>query len=162
MRYFHGGKAGLSVGDLAVPSPPLVTDGCPICVARQEGRVYTVREARAWARSMGDRGLPLLRSLDGAPDDGPVDPPSAKQAVYITSDERYALFYASRSRGDLYRVEPIGELDPSPEDHFPTWTCAAARVVEVIRRGVSRTRKERRELERAWKKADLRAAKRPA
>lgn len=157
--YFHGGKAFLRVGDLVLPAPPHVEDGCPICVARLEGRRFTVRQARAWALSMGERGEPMLRAVAGADPDDPVDPPSARAAVYITTHKPYALFYAARSRGDLYRVEPIGLLTPSPEDHFPTWTCAAARVLAVLRRGVVRTRRERRELEREWKKADARAVR---
>lgn len=163
MKYFHGGKAGLQVGDRVLPAPPHVEDGCPVCAARAEGHTLTVREYRAWALSMGEQGQRVLKALEGADPDAPMDPPSAKQAVYVTSDERYAAFYASRSgHGDLYRVLPVGPLEPAPEDHFPAWTCAAAVVVEVIRRGVVRSRKERRELEREWKKADRRAARRTA
>lgn len=158
-KLYHGGKAGLNVGDLLVPSPPHQEDGCPICVARAAGRVCTVREYRAYARQFGARAEPVLRLLEGAPDDAPVDPPSAEKAVYITSSAEYATWYASRSRGDLYRVQPIGPLKRSSEDLFESFTVSAARVVEVLRRGVRLSRKERRELEREWRKAEERAVK---
>jgi hypothetical protein len=154
--YYHGGKAGLAEGDLLVPSDPQVEDGCPVCSARSEGEPFTVLQMRAWALSMGERGRPLLKSLEGAPSDGLVDPPTTREAVYITSSVQYATWYAARSRGDLYRVEPLGELAPSPEDHFPTWTVDRARVIQVLRRGVFLQRRDRRRLEREWKKADRR------
>lgn len=157
--YFHGGKAGLSVGDLLVPSPPHVTDGCPVCVARAEGRVMRVGEYRAWLRTLGPRADPVLAALADADDWEPVDPPTRESAVYFTSDALYATWYAARSRGDLYRVVPVGPLVASTEDHFPTWTAPSARVVEVLRRSVRLQRRERRELLRRWKKADAKAAK---
>lgn len=159
--YYHGGKAGLSVGDILVPSPPHVQDDCPICVARAQGRVCSVGEYRAWLRQFGDRARPVLDQLRDVPDEAPMDPPSAKQAVYITTDRAYAQFYASRSGwGDLYRVEPIGPVAPSPEDHFPTWTCDRARVVAVLQRHVRLKRSERRLLMRRWKRADAAAERR--
>lgn len=154
--YFHGGKAGLRVGDLLVPSPPHVNDGCPVCVARAAGRVCTVGEYRAWARLLG--ATQVLDALAGADDDAPMDPPSAERAVYITTAREYATWYAAvRGHGDLYRVEPCSEPVQSPEDNFPSFTVAAARVVEVVRRNVHLTRRERRHLQRLWAKADARA-----
>lgn len=156
--YFHGGKPGLEVGDFVIPAPAHVEDGCPICEARSQGRGFTVLEARAWALSMGERGRPLLESLRGAPTDGLVDPPTKETGrVYITWSLDYATWYAARSRGDLYRVSPIGEIRPSTEDHFPSFTVESARVIEVLRRGVYLDRKDRRRLEREWSKADRRA-----
>lgn len=159
--FFHGGKAGLDSGELLVPSPPHVSDGCPVCVARASGMVLRVGEYRRWAQSMGPAGARLVEMLEGAPDDAPVDPPSAERAVYITTDREYARWYAARSRGDLYRVAPVGAADLSSEDRFPTWTVAAARVVEVIERSVILDRRDRRSILRRWKKAD-KAAERAA
>jgi hypothetical protein len=159
--YYHGGKAGLDRGDVLLPAPPHVTDGCPICVARAEGRTMRVGEYRRWLRRLGPKAAPVLASLEGADDWEPIDPPSGREAVYVTTDVNYATWYAARSRGDLYRVQPIGDLAPSPEDHFPTWTVAEARVVEVVRRRVRLQRQERRALLRRWKKADAKAARRP-
>ena len=151
---YHGGKAGLTVGDLLVPSPPHVFDGCPICVARSEGRALTVGEFRAHLATLGDRAAPILRLLADARDDEPVDPPSERDAVYVTTDREYARWYAARSRGDLYRVEPGSPLLATTEDHFPSFTVPQAKIVEVIERRVVLTRRDRRLLQRRWAKAD--------
>lgn len=164
MRYFHGGKANLNVGDAIVPAPPHIDDGCPVCEARAEGRPFTVLQYRAWALRLIDegereRGERMLKAVLGAPPDELVDPPTKEAAVYVTADLDYANWYAARSRGDLYRVAPVGPLIPSKEDHFHTWTCGEARVVEVLRRGVMLDRRDRRLLERRWKRADAQAAR---
>ena len=159
MRLYHGGLAGLDVGGILRPGPSHVEDGCPICQARAAGRKFTVREGRAWALAIG--GLPgrrLWEILAGAPDHALIDPPSELKAVFVTSDIRYATWYAARSRGDVYRVEPLGPLTPSETDHFPAWSTPAARVLVVIRRDVALGRRERREIGRAWSRADRRAA----
>lgn len=158
MTWFHGGKAGLSVGDLVVPAPAHVEDGCPICEAKREGRCCTVGEYRRWLRRFGQRAEPVLLKLSGVPDDELMDPPrAASDGVYLTSSLEYATWYAARSgHGDLYQVRPEGELKPSPEDHFPTVVAERAIVVAVLRRAVTLTRTERRRIEHAWKKADAR------
>jgi hypothetical protein len=159
MKYFHGGIAGLNIGDVVVTADPHITDGCPICVARSEGRICTVGEYRRWLTDQGQRAVPILLKLRGVPADLPMDPPSEREAVYVTTDESYAAFYAARSGfGDLYEVCPIGALTRSETDHFPSWTVEAATVTRVLRRGVLRSRRERRELERRWKKADTKVA----
>ncbi|MCZ1001132.1 hypothetical protein O1M63_28760 [Streptomyces mirabilis] len=132
MRYFHGGVPGLNPGDLIAPSPPHVVDGCKVCEARAQG---------------------LTAMVGGKA----VDPPTGRpDRVYITSDRDYARFYASRYwYGDLYTVEPVGELEASTEDPFPTWCVPAARVVSVYTRAVQLTRSQRRSLLRRWTEADM-------
>mgnify|MGYP001562941885 CR=1 FL=1 len=171
---FHGGIAGLQVGDIVRPSPAHVVDGCPVCQARAEGRTFTVGEYREWLATWPpEKAAPVLAALGDAPDYEPVDPPSQRSAVYVTTDLAYARWYAARSQGDLYRVEPSGLtlpeedprealLIPSPEDHFPTWTCTEARVVAVVERGVRLVRSDRRALLRRWKAADKAAAHKTA
>lgn len=155
LKYYHGGIAGLKVGDDLVPSPPHKDDGCPICVARSAGRACTVGEYRAWLLPQLPGSERALAIIDGIPDGEVIDPPSAREAVYISLDLEYARFYASRSgHGDLYRVEPVGPMELSMEDAFETYIVPKARVVEVIARRVYRTRKERRDLDRRWAKAD--------
>jgi hypothetical protein len=138
-RYFHGGIPDLKPGQLVTPHPPRVIDNCPICVARAAGE------------------NPIVDGL------GVVDPATQRpDRVYITTDREYARFYASKYwRGDLYVVEPVGELEPSTEDRFPSWTCEAARVKTVYDRCVLLTDKQRRALYRRWTAADL-AAGQPA
>lgn len=157
--FFHGGKAGLQIGELVIPAPAHVEDGCPICEAKRAGRRCTVGEFRVWLRRFGVRAEPVLRKLAGAADSDVIDPPRASaDGIYFTTDEDYALWYAARSgNGDLYQVSPIGEYKRSAEDHFQTFVAASARVVRVIRRGVQLTRTDRRRIERRWKKADKRA-----
>lgn len=159
MTLYHGGIGGKRPGDVLVPSPPHVSDGCPICVARAEGRTCSVGEYRDWLRQFGERGKPILAQLADALDTDPIDPPSGRSAVYVTTSLPYARWYAARSQGDLYAVEPIGEVARSPEDPFPSWTCGSARVVAEVERRVRLRRHDRREMSRAWKAAD-RAAER--
>lgn len=158
---YHGGIAGLQVGHVLVPSDPHMTDGCPVCVARAEGRVCTVLEFRRWLLAFppSEKRDQALAAFAGQPNDAPVDPPSEQRAVYVTTSLPYARWYAARSgHGDLYSVDPIGPRTRSETDPFPTWTCEQARVVRVIARRVFLSRRERRELDRLWRKADKRAA----
>lgn len=152
--YYHGGIGKKRPGDVLVPSPPHQVCGCPVCEARAEGRVCTVAEFRLWAESLGERGRPILEGLEGANPLDAVDPPTGRKAVYVTTDWGYARWYAARSQGDLYVVEPIGELERSDEDPFASWTCSSARVVKVVERRVRLDRKDRREMLRRWKQAD--------
>jgi hypothetical protein len=132
-RLFHGGMPGLKPGGLITPHAPNVVDGCAICAAKAAGEQPVVK------------GLGVVDPLTERPD-----------RVYVTSDREYARFYASKyPLGDLYVIEPVGELEPSGEDHFPSWTVPAARVVSVYDRAVRLTPHQRRTLLRRWQAADL-------
>lgn len=125
--YYHGGVDGLKVGDLLEPGHSRKQhDGCPWCVARENGEAHL--------------------GLDG---------PSQRAEVYFTPNRLYAKFHASMyGRGDLYRVEPVGEVTRSTEDSLETFTAPAARVVSVYERAVQLTMTERRRLDREWAAAD--------
>lgn len=166
MAYFHGGIPGLRPGDQLLPAPPHLTDGCPICAARAEGRALTVGEFRAFIRAQAE-GAPahkratadqVLSMLDGAPDHIPVDPPTAQtDSVYVTTDLVYARWYAARSgHGDLYRVQPAHpfERTTGEDSGWDTYTAPSATVLQVIARGVHLRRAARRELAREWKRRD--------
>jgi rifampin ADP-ribosylating transferase len=62
--------------------------------------------------------------------------------VYVTTDAEEAAMYAALTapggRGDVYEVEPIGELelDPAAAPETSSYATPAATVVRVIRRGV--------------------------
>lgn len=133
---FHGGVPGLRPGDLLVGgSSRRSHDGCPFCEARARGEGVII---------------------DGHVVDGPSSYPDR---VYVTTDRCYGRFYASLyGYGDLYRVEPVGEMVPSAEDHFPTWTVAQARVRSVVERAVLLSRSQRRQMLKRWTAADLTAA----
>ncbi|WNI20331.1 hypothetical protein [Actinacidiphila sp. ITFR-21] len=137
-RLFHGGRPGLNPGALLVPSPPHVVDGCRICEARAAGESYTV------------------------PGLGVIDPPTGRpDRVYVTSDREYARWYASRYwLGDLYVVQPVGDVEETDEDPFPTWCAPYAVVRSVYSRAVRLTMPERRRLYRRWGVADAVAAQR--
>lgn len=129
IRYWHGGIPGLRAGDLIVPSAPNYVDNCPICAAKKAG-INT-----------------------------PLDPLTVHpDHVYVTSDREYARFYASKfPKGDLYRVEPIGELTESTEDRFPTWRVPSARVAGLVDRCVTLTDRQRTTLLNKWTAADREA-----
>lgn len=133
LRLFHGGIPDLRVGDVITPHEPNVIDDCPICQARAAGLTYTV-------------------------DGHAIDPPTGRpDRVYVTTDREYARFYASKYRlGDLYRVEPAtpGDLEPSTEDPFPTWTTTAARITSIYSKCIRLTWGERRRLQRRWAAVD--------
>ena len=126
VRYWHGGIPGLRPGDLIVPSAPNYLDNCPICQAKRAG-INT-----------------------------PLDPLTVHpDSVYLTTDREYARFYASKfPRGDLYRVEPVGEPVASDEDRFPTWRAPSARVAAVLDRCVTLTHRQRATLLNRWEAAD--------
>lgn len=133
VRYWHGGMPGLRVGDLIEPGHERATrDDCPICDARRVGASLAAGNAI-------------------------IDAPSAhRDRIYITTDRLYAKHYASLyGRGDLYRVEPIGDLLRPTEDSYETYAVTAARVVSVYDRAVLLTWSERRRLYREWGQADL-------
>lgn len=128
---FHGGVPGLRVGDLIEPGHERKPHpGCPYCVARAAGDAHL--------------------GIDG--------PSADSERVYCTTSRMYAKHYASLyGRGDLYRVEPVGELIRSPEDTVETFKAPALRVVAVIDRVVLLTNSERRRLLREWTAADTAA-----
>jgi len=122
--YWHGGKPGLRPGDVIEPQPlgtgAHLIDGCEICEARKRGEQL------------------------------PTDNLDATK-VYITTDRTYARIYAAGyPDGALYRVEPIGDMETSP-DPVPSWGCASARVVSVydplVRMSAAEVRRAARRLE---------------
>lgn len=129
---WHGGKPGLRVGDVVVPGERHYVDGCAVCEAKRRGETYRLENG------------------------GAVDPVNAHEdRVYMTDDRAYGRFYASKYPvGDLYRVEPVGELMESTEDPFPTWHAPSARVVSVAERAVRLTPAQRRTLLNRWRRAD--------
>ncbi|MFE2994169.1 hypothetical protein ACFXG4_04045 [Nocardia sp. NPDC059246] len=70
--------------------------------------------------------------------------------VFATPDRLYAKHYASIWDGDLYRVELVGEWQPSSEDPIESFHAPAARVTEVVDRGVVLNLTERKQLARKW------------
>ncbi len=127
--YWHGGVPDLRPGDVIRPGHERrYVDGCPWCEAHKPGS-----------------GMPAV--IDG--------PPVHPDMVYITTVREYARYYASLyGRGDLYRVEPVGDVQRSAEDTVETWMAPAARVVSVFDRAVQLTWSQRRRLMRMWKTAD--------
>lgn len=126
--YFHGGVPGLRLGDLIEPGHDRKAhEGCPWCEARARGEAF--------------QGIDPLA---GEPD-----------RVYFTTNRLYAKHYASLwGYGDLYRVEPVGEVLPSREDAIESFTAPALRVAAVLDRMVLLTMSERRRLFREWGRAD--------
>ncbi len=120
---FHGGIAGLRAGDIIRPNQGhrKHIDGCPTCAALAAGTAT------------------------------PFDAPTPEGWVYATKDRPYARLYASKARGDLYRVQLLGEVERSAEDGpFPTWRARRARVVSVADRNVTLSMGERERLFIRW------------
>lgn len=131
LRLFHGGVPGLRAGDLIEPGHSRREhDGCPWCAARAQGEAHL--------------------GMDG--------PSQQTDRVYATGHRLYAKYHASLwGRGDLYRVEAVGDVQPSSEDSIPSVHAPALRVVAVVDRAVLLTHSERRRLYREWGIADLEA-----
>ena len=131
MILFHGGVPGKKPGDVLVPHAPNVVDGCAICVARATGEDWTDANGNV------------------------IDPATKTQMVYACADRPYARFYASKyPMGDLYRIELLGDVVKSSEDHWLTWCASEARVVSVLERCVRLTDAQRRTLVRKWRRLD--------
>jgi hypothetical protein len=133
-RYYHGGVSGLRVGDIIEPGHDRFVEGCHICETRKRGEVFTDDEGN------------------------PIDPPTGRHdRVHLTTNREYARFYASMAvYGDLYRVEPVGDVEPSTEDpnDFSAVCVPAARVIAVYDRCVRLTPSQRKRIAKLWKKAD--------
>lgn len=119
---YHGGAPDLEPCDLIEPGHSRDTqhDDCPICRKRRE--------------------------------QGPDAPEGTRhpETVYCTTSRLYAKLYASLyGRGDVYQVEPLGELVPSDEgDPEGSYRCPLLRVKRVVDVHVTLTDKERRRLAR--------------
>ena len=132
LRLWHGGIAGLRPGDLIQAGHDRPShDGCPWCQGRE-------------LQASGGP-VPTIDTLA-----------THQDRVYLTPVREYASHYASLvGRGDLYRVDPVGELLHSSEDTIETWTAPTARVLAVVERAVLLTPTQRRRLLRIWTSADL-------
>lgn len=129
---YHGGRPGLRVGDVITPEMGgrPAHEGCLFCEARQQ-------EAVGGQRSVID-------SL-----------PTHRDRVYATPNRLYAKYYASLwGRGDLYRVEPVGEAVRSGEDTIESWHAPGWWIVKIYERAVLLTWTERRRLLKQWTVAD--------
>jgi len=92
----------------------------------------------------------------GLSDYEPIDPPTPEGWVYATDHRQYARYHASLAgRGTLYRVELVGDIEPSTEDHFPSWRARQAVIVAVTERYILLTMKERRRLFLDWGGSEL-------
>lgn len=127
-RLFHGGVPDLRPGDLITPGHDRRShEGCAWCEARAKGEAH--------------------QGMDG--------PSLRTDRVYATTNRLYAKHYASLwGRGDLYRVDAVGDVQRSTEDTIESYCCEQLQVVAVIDRAVLLTRSERRRLFREWTTAD--------
>ena len=135
LRLWHGLIPDLRPGDLIEPGGARPTvDGCAWCEARKQ-------------------------QADGGPRPA-LDPlPEHTDRIYLTPVREYARYYASLwGRGDLYRVEAVGDLLRSTEDTIEAWVAPAARVLAVVERAVLLTWSQCRRLLRIWTTADETAA----
>lgn len=134
MRLWHGGFPGLRINDVIMPGHyRAVIEGCKFC------------EDRAAEIAGGPRP-----EVDGAS----MHP----NKVYLSADREYARHYASLfGRGDLYRVEAVGDVQRSTEDSIETYLADSARVIAVYARAVLLTHRQRRALQRRWATADVAA-----
>jgi hypothetical protein len=137
-RFFHGGAPDLSPGDLLTPREPgdqrHLVDNCPVCEARR-------------------RGAPSAYDVNHNFD-----------RVYITTVRAVARgFAAGYPKGALYSVEPVGDIEPDPEqppgyDEPVNFAVHAARVLSVLDPLVALSPKEERRLLRDIETSPLRAA----
>ncbi len=96
--YYHGGPAGLRIGDHILPS---AETGAPSTA------------------SFGAAGI------------------CRRDRVYVTTDVNAAVPYASAhwpGRGRVYRIDPIGDLDPDPDCQIAglSYQCPQARIIAIV------------------------------
>jgi len=118
VTYYHGGIRGLQPGDLILPP--------------DETGAVSVADVGAPTEELSIRVAQVHR----------------KDRVYLTSDVFAARVFASlhpnsrrRYGGDVYEVEPIGDVEPDPDylvGDGGSVQAARARVVAVIQRRVPR------------------------
>ncbi len=84
-------------------------------------------------------------SLSGVPSCSRLDSRHCQpDRIYLTTDSEEAAVYAAlapwHGHGDVYEVEPDGELEPEAisEDGTGSYAVSAATVVAVVRRAVGR------------------------
>jgi hypothetical protein len=121
---WHGGVGGLWRGQVLEPghAAKRYVEGCACCEAQEAGHSH-----------FG------------------IDPATPEGWVYATNDREYARWYASRAvKGWLYRVELLGDVEPSTEDPFPTWRARSARIHAVPERNIVLSMAERRRIFLRW------------
>ena len=120
MTYFHGGQSGLRVGDGILPP--------------------TVSGAPAMADS-----IPSGHELEPA-----AVRVTDRSKVYLTDTADLARFFAAlhpcgdqKRGGDVYRVQPDGEIEPDPDYHGEpgrSMRCGSALIVGIVATSVSRAK----------------------
>lgn len=123
---YHGGVPDLEPGDIIEPGHSRDNhDDCPICRAR---------------RAKG------ADAIEGT---------GHTEQVYCTRYRDYAAEYAAiYSKGDVYQVEPVGELTDSDEDFDGCYRCDRLRIVRTVEKHVVLTPKRRRRIIRLMQRLD--------
>ncbi len=77
------------------------------------------------------------------------------RALHFTTDREYGRVFAhGYPRGDLYSVQPVGEVMMLNDHPFPVAICHSALIRSVAERYVQLDAGERRRLARRWFAAD--------
>lgn len=127
-RLWHGGAPGLRPGDLIEPRP-------------EDDRRHLVD------------GCPTCQAMQSHERPEHLARPDR---IYVTTDRVYASIYAAGyPRGALYRIEAIGDLEPTGhgpgwDDAAPSWAVPAARVISVYDACVVWGPKDVRRIERRY------------
>lgn len=95
------------------------------------------------ARRLDRVGLILPPARTGALSLAEYAPVTRRDRVYLTADTLVAHMYALMvGRGDVYEVEPLGEIEPDPDYRgsadTPSFQTPMARIVRVVARNVTR------------------------
>lgn len=116
--YFHGGVPGLRVGQYILPP------------------------CESGAKSVAD--------CEGAPEaeQARIERVHRRDRVYLATDRRIAMLWAALhpsgtadEGGWVYRVEPVGDVEPDPDylgDDVHSWCAPRARVAGIVKTGVPR------------------------
>jgi 8-oxo-dGTP pyrophosphatase MutT (NUDIX family) len=115
--FYHGGPPGLHVGDMLLPAT--------ITGARTStDRVLDANDGHGI--SLEDRNVvrQMYRRREA-------------HRVFVTKDLMAAAYFAKNHHGDVYQVEPLGNLADTTSMTFSETTCASARIVAVVMKGVT-------------------------
>jgi 8-oxo-dGTP diphosphatase len=128
--FYHGGRPGLQVGDMLLP--PTITG-----VRSNTAKLLDGLEGKYGIDHEHLEAIQLRTHQ------------RQNHCVFVTKELQIATWIASRhpQRGDVYQVEPLGNIVDTTHMSFSEATCDRARIVAVVKEGVTQEQGARAAIE---------------